>query len=266
MAPERIRLDQALVARGLCDSRARAQAEISAGRVRVGGVTVTRSAHKVADGDALTLEGGLGYVSRAALKLKAALDMWPIVVAGRRALDVGASTGGFTQVLLEAGAARVAAVDVGHGQLHADLAADPRVRSLEGQDARALTVEQVGFSPELIVCDASFIGLAKVIGRPLELAAASGELVALFKPQFEVGPENVGKGGIVRNRVAAEVAEAAFTDWLTGVGWDVCGQADSPITGKDGNAERLIWAQKRSGGHPNPDDRRVVSAGVDQPP
>ncbi len=243
--------------RGLCDSRARAQAEISAGRVSVDGVVILRAAHKIAQTEALTLAGGHGYVSRAALKLKAALEMWPVEVTGRRALDIGASTGGFTQVLLEAGAAHVVAVDVGHGQLHPQIAADPRVRSLERQDARDLTPAMIGFAPDVVVCDASFIGLAKVIDRPLELAAQGADLVALFKPQFEVGPQNVGKGGIVRDRAAADMAEAAFLAWLDGAGWEVCGRADSPITGKDGNAERLIRARKRpvpvrteKGGHP----------------
>ena len=149
---------------------------------------------------------------------------------------------GFTQVLLARGAASVIAVDVGRDQLHARLRGDQRVTSLEATDARGLTAETVQQPPQLIVCDASFISLHKLLAGPLSLAADKAMLIALFKPQFEVGRENVGKGGIVTDKAATTRAEQVFLDWLAEQGWQVKGQADSPIKGGDGNAERLIFA------------------------
>ncbi|MEQ9317106.1 MAG: SAM-dependent methyltransferase, partial [Henriciella sp.] len=147
--------------------------------------------------------------------------------------------------LLSRGAGHVLAVDVGHGQLHEKLAVDPRVTSLEGRDARGLTADDLGGAPSLLVCDASFISLAKLLERPLSLAASGAEIVTLFKPQFEVGRAFVGKGGIVTDMIAVKAAEQGFCDWLEGQGWRVLGRTDSPITGGDGNAERLIHARKQ---------------------
>jgi 23S rRNA (cytidine1920-2'-O)/16S rRNA (cytidine1409-2'-O)-methyltransferase len=159
-------------------------------------------------------------------------------------LDVGASTGGFTEVCLVRGAARVYAVDVGRGQLHPRLGGDPRVVSLEGVDARTLTPALVPDPPQLIVTDVSFIGLEKALPAPLELAAEDADLVALVKPQFEVGPERVGKGGLVKDEAAREDALAGVVRFLENAGWAVQATADSPIVGGDGNREFLLWARK----------------------
>ena len=184
------------------------------------------------------------YVGRGALKLSHALGLWPVLVEGRTVLDVGASTGGFTEVSLERGAARVYAVDVGRGQLHPKLAGDPRVVGLEGVDARNLTAAMIPVAPDLIVTDVSFIGLAKVLPAALRLATFGADLVALVKPQFEVGPDNVGKGGLVKDEAARAQALDDVVEFLRGSGWIVRATADSPITGGDGNHEYLLWAQR----------------------
>lgn len=183
------------------------------------------------------------WVGRGALKLVHALALWPVTLEGRVVLDVGASTGGFTEVCLSRGASQVFAVDVGRAQLHPSLVSDPRVVVLEGQDARILDQTLIPTPPGLIVCDASFIGLAKVLPAPLALAAPGCDLIALIKPQFEAGPDRVGKGGLVKDpAVRAEVVEDVQA-WLTAQGWDVRGLTESPITGRDGNIEYLVWAQ-----------------------
>jgi len=174
-----------------------------------------------------------------------ALEVFGLDAAGRAVLDIGASTGGFTQVLLEAGARHVVAVDVGHGQLHARLAEDPRVTRLEARDARSLTREDLPEPPCLLVCDASFIGLEKLLARPLDLAAPGADLVALFKPQFQVGRAHVGRGGVVRDGAAVSRAAEALSDWLSSAGWPVQGWCESPIAGGDGNRERLVHATHR---------------------
>jgi 23S rRNA (cytidine1920-2'-O)/16S rRNA (cytidine1409-2'-O)-methyltransferase len=184
------------------------------------------------------------WVGRGALKLQHALSLWPIRLQGRVVLDVGASTGGFTEVCLAAGAARVYAVDVGRGQLHLSLAGDPRVVSLEARDARTLTAAEVPEPPGVIVCDVSFIGLAKALPAALALAVDGADLVALVKPQFEVGPERVGKGGLVKDETARLAALDGVKAFLTGAGWRVQASADSPIEGGDGNREFLVWANK----------------------
>jgi len=169
-------------------------------------------------------------------------------VEGRVALDVGASTGGFTEVCLARGATRVYAVDVGRGQLHPKLAGDPRVVSLEGLDARALSPALAPEPPGLIVSDVSFIGLAKALPEALALAAPGAELVALVKPQFEVGPERVGKGGVVKDEAARREALEGVVRFLEAIGWRVLGARESPIVGGDGNREFLLWASKPIGG------------------
>jgi len=165
-----------------------------------------------------------------------------VAVEGRIVLDVGASTGGFTQVCLSRGAARVYAVDVGRGQLHPSLAADPRVVELSGTDARSLNASLIPTPPDLIVTDVSFIGLAKALPAALALAGEGADLVALVKPQFEVGRERVGKGGLVKDEAARVDALADVVAWLEGVGWRVLVTADSPVTGGDGNREFLLRA------------------------
>ena len=238
------RADKTLVALGHFDSRAAAQAAIAAGKVLVNGRVLAKASEKISPAAKIEAETAHPWVSRAGIKLAHALAAFEIDPTGKPCLDIGASTGGFTDVLLTQGAATVVAVDVGREQLHARIKADARVTSLEGTDARHLTAEQVG-DPKLIVCDASFISLSKLLHVPLSYAQQGAQLITLFKPQFEVGRENIGKGGIVRDPKAVEQAEEAFVEWLAGEGWQVLARIDSPITGGDGNAERLIHARKQ---------------------
>jgi len=240
----RTRADLLLVARGLFESRAKARAAIEAGGVLADGRPVLKAAELLAVDAVLDATPAHPWVGRGALKLEHALALWPIAVAGRVVLDVGASTGGFTEVCLAAGARRVYAVDVGRGQLHASLADDPRVIALEGLDARALTPAEVPEPPQLVVCDVSFIGLAKALPAALALACAGADLVALVKPQFEAGPERVGKGGLVRDPAAHSQALAGVGAFLQGAGWPVQASADSPVAGGDGAREHLLWAVK----------------------
>lgn len=244
----RTRLDQLLVARGLAESRARAQAAIKAGSVTVNGAPAKAASQQVAEDAALEYVEPHRFVGRGALKLDHALSLWPVAVESRTAIDVGASTGGFTEVLLERGAAKVFAVDVGQGQLHPRLAADRRVVNLERTDARDLDAAITAGPVDLIVCDASFIGLAKVLPAALILAAPGADLVTLVKPQFEMERRaDVGRGGVVRDREAREAALARVTTWLTEAGWIVRETADSPIVGGDGNREYLLWASLPEG-------------------
>ena len=241
----RVRLDQLLVARGLSESRAKARAAIEAGGVTVDGQPARAPSQQVDETAELTAVDAFRWVGRGALKLDHALTTWPIEIAGRTVLDIGASTGGFTEVCLERGAAKVFAVDVGFGQMHPRIAGDPRVVSLERTDARDLDEALIPEPPQLIVCDVSFIGLAKALPAALELAAPGADLVTLVKPQFEAGgPGEVGKKGVVRDPEAHAAAVAAAQDWLGGQGWAVRGAADSPIEGADGNREFLLWAVK----------------------
>lgn len=239
------RLDQLLVARGLAESRARAKAAIEAGGVTVDGQPAKAASQAVAENAVLTFVEAHRFVGRAALKLDHALTLWPVGVTGRVVLDIGASTGGFTEVCLERGAARVYAVDVGSGQLHPRIAADPRVIDLEHTDARDLTPALVPEAPALVVCDASFIGLAKVLPAALALAAPGADLVTLVKPQFEMDSRSdVGRGGVVKDAEARQAAVARVSAWLEAQGWRVLETTESPITGGDGNVEYLLWARK----------------------
>jgi len=240
----RKRADILLVERGLFESRAKARAAIEAGGVTAGGQVVAKPSEAVDEAVELIAAPAHPWVGRGALKLVAALDLWPVAVEGQVVLDVGASTGGFTEVCLSRGAAKVYAVDVGRGQLHARLASDPRVVGLEGLDARALTSALVPEPPGLVVTDVSFIGLAKALPAALSLAAPDADLVALVKPQFEVGPERVGKGGLVKDTAARADALAGVLGFLAGEGWTVQATADSPIAGGGGNLEHLVWARR----------------------
>ncbi|MEM1087337.1 MAG: TlyA family RNA methyltransferase [Pseudomonadota bacterium] len=235
------RADKVLVALGHFESRAGAQAAIAAGRVYVGARALKKASEKIRLNAKIHAEPEHPWVSRGGMKLAHALDVFDVSVAGRACLDIGSSTGGFTDVLLSKGASKVIAVDVGRGQLHSRLRTDQRVISMEETDARSLTAEQVR-GVDLIVCDASFISLSKLLGVPLSLMPPDADLITLFKPQFEVGRENIGKGGIVTDKTATNRAEANFVEWLSLQGWPVSGRVDSPITGADGNQERLIWA------------------------
>jgi 23S rRNA (cytidine1920-2'-O)/16S rRNA (cytidine1409-2'-O)-methyltransferase len=238
----RQRLDALLVARGFYQTRSRARDAVLRGAVKVNGLAASKPSQMMAADAAIVIEDAAKpYVSRAALKLKHALAQFRITVAGRRALDIGASTGGFTQVLLEEGAAHVTAIDVGHGQMAFD---DPRVTLIEGLNARDLVRAHVPDRLDLIVCDVSFISLKLALPQALALAEPGADLVALIKPQFEVGRAALGKGGVVGDetewaRVCSEIA--AF---LEGQGWSVRGLVPSPIAGGDGNREFLIAARR----------------------
>ena len=208
------------------------------------GRLVAKAAELIADDAQVQARPAHPWVGRGALKLIHALDLWPITVSGRVVLDVGASTGGFTQVCLARGAARVYAVDVGRAQMHPNVLADPRVVSLEATDARDLTLALIPEPPGLIVADVSFISLAKAMPAALALAAPGADLVALVKPQFEVGHGNVGKGGVVTDAAARAGTLEAIKAFVAASGWSVRGSADSPIEGGDGNREYLLWATK----------------------
>lgn len=245
----RDRADRVLVARGVFATRAQAQAAIAAGGVSADGVGVAKPSQLIAHDAVILAEPAHPWVSRAALKLAHALDAFGVDPEGLFCLDVGASTGGFVQVLLARGAAQVAAVDVGRDQLAPALAADPRVLNLERTDARGLVLADLGERPALVTCDASFISLAKVLPAALSVAAEGAWLIALFKPQFEVGPSHVGKRGVVTDIVASQAALAQVVDWLADQGWPVLDRALSPVLGADGNQETLLLA--RRGGRPS---------------
>ena len=242
------RLDQRLVALGLAESRSRAKAAIEAGGVTVDGAPARAASQLVPEDAVVTYADAHQWVGRGALKLDHALSLWPVPVEGRVVLDVGASTGGFTEVCLTRGAARVFAVDVGSAQMHARVVADPRVVNLEQTDARTLTADLIPQAPQLIVCDASFIGLAKVLPAALGLADPDADLVTLVKPQFEATGPGGSKKGVVKDPGTRQAALASISGWLETRGWTVMETTESPITGSDGNMEYLLWA--RSGPQP----------------
>jgi len=239
------RLDQLLVERGLAESRAKAQAAIMAGLVFSNEKRLDKPGTPVAEDLALEVRGQPHpWVSRGGLKLAHAIDAFGIDVAGKIAIDVGASTGGFTDVLLTKGVAKVYAVDVGHGQLAWKLRNDPRVIVLEKTNARHLSAAEIPESPDIVVCDASFIGLETVLPAALALAKPGAVLAALIKPQFEVGKDRVGKGGVVREPELHAEVRARIAQWLPRIGWTVFGEDESPIQGPEGNREFLIAARK----------------------
>ncbi|MEP9378584.1 TlyA family RNA methyltransferase [Aquabacter sp. CN5-332] len=239
----RQRIDKLLVARGLFDSRARAQAAVRAGLVRVDGVAATKPSEEVAEDAVLLAQEAHPFVSRGGLKLQAALDAFGFNPEGCIALDVGASTGGFTDVLLARGARRVYAVDVGHDQFHPRLRARPEVQLFEGTDARSLSRELVPEPVDLVVVDVSFISLSLVLPAALSLAGEGARLAALVKPQFEAGPARVKKG-IVRDAAVHEEVCARVSAEVSALGWRVVGLIPSPIEGGDGNREFLIGAER----------------------
>jgi 23S rRNA (cytidine1920-2'-O)/16S rRNA (cytidine1409-2'-O)-methyltransferase len=243
----RARADQLLVDRGLAGSRAKAQALILAGLVFSGERRIDKAGQPLPADAPLEVRGkDHPFVSRGGVKLAHALDHFGWDVAGAVALDVGASTGGFTDVLLQRGAAKVFAVDVGTNQLAWSLRNDARVISHEKTNARYLTDAVVTEPVDLIVCDASFIGLAKVLDAALGFAKPGGGLIALVKPQFEAERDEIGKGGVVRDAAVHERVCAAAAAWLRSRSWDVEGVTQSPITGPEGNIEFLIAARNRS--------------------
>jgi 23S rRNA (cytidine1920-2'-O)/16S rRNA (cytidine1409-2'-O)-methyltransferase len=241
----KVRADQLLVARGLAESRTRAQALILAGNVFVGDRRVTKAGDLLAEDAELTVKGrDHPWVSRGGIKLDHGLAHFGFDVTGAVALDVGSSTGGFTDVLLSRGAAKVYSVDVGTNQLAWKLRSDPRVVVHEQTNARELTAEIIPEPVDIVVCDASFIGLAKVLDRALDLAKPDAKLVALVKPQFEAGREEVGKGGVVRDEAIHRRVCDKAADWVRSKGWTILGVERSPITGPEGNVEFLLGAVK----------------------
>jgi 23S rRNA (cytidine1920-2'-O)/16S rRNA (cytidine1409-2'-O)-methyltransferase len=242
---EKRRADQLLVDRGLVESRAKAQALILAGHVFSGPRRVRKAGEQFTGDAALEVRGrDHPWVSRGGLKLAHALDHFAIDATGRVALDIGASTGGFTDVLLTRGAERVYAVDVGHGLLAWQLRRDPRVVLRERTNARHLSRAEIPEPVDIITCDASFIGLATVLGAPLSLAADEAVLVALVKPQFEAGREHVGSGGIVRDSAVQTAVCDRVAAWVAAqLGWTVAGIAESPIRGAGGNREFRLCAR-----------------------
>jgi 23S rRNA (cytidine1920-2'-O)/16S rRNA (cytidine1409-2'-O)-methyltransferase len=237
------RADILLVERGYFESRARAKAAIEAGLVKADGAPVLKPSMLLRGDTVLEASPPHPFVSRGGVKLEAALDAFGFDPACRLCLDIGASTGGFSQVLLLRGARKVVAVDVGHGQLHASLAGEPRLLSLEGLDIRGVEVMPAGEAPTLIVIDVSFISLAGVLPAANRLAAPQALLVALIKPQFEVGRANVKKG-VVRDPALQDEACRRIETVLRELGWIVVGTMDSPILGGDGNREFLIGARR----------------------
>jgi 23S rRNA (cytidine1920-2'-O)/16S rRNA (cytidine1409-2'-O)-methyltransferase len=245
---DRRRLDQLLVERGLAESRSRARALIEAGLVLADHRRAEKPSQALPDDVALEVTGlDHPWVSRGGLKLAAALDHFGIDSTGLTALDIGASTGGFTDVLLARGAARVYAVDAGHDQLAEKLRQDPRVVVLERLNARNLTRVEIPEPVGIVTCDASFIGLETILPVPLTFVAPGAFLIALIKPQFEVGPGRTGKGGVVRDAVLHTETCTRISGWLAALpGWHVLGVIDSPVAGGDGNREFLIAGRYRA--------------------
>lgn len=239
-----MRADKYLVEHGFFDTRARAAAAIKAGAVVINGASLKKPSQNIPDGASVQAKAAHPWVSRGGVKLAHALDVSGIDVTGSVALDVGASTGGFTDVLLTNGAAKVYAVDVGREQLHRKLKSDDRVISMESTDARYIEADLFAPLPTIVVCDASFISAMKVLERPLSIMKTGASLITLVKPQFEVGRDNIGKGGLVKSGEVAEASLETVQHWVQEQGWEVKGTALSPITGGSGNTEYLLWAQK----------------------
>ena len=238
------RADIFLVEQGYYESRARAQAAIKAGLVQVDGVRVKKASEKISDGAQIAAKAEHPWVSRGGLKLVHALREFGVSPEGKLCLDVGASTGGFSQVLIKNGARKVYAVDVGREQLHPKLRDVPEIISMEQTDARDLKGSDFEAAPQLIVCDASFISAMKVLEVPLALAAPSAELITLVKPQFEVGKAGIGRGGIVASESLALQSLSDVAAWVSAQGWEVIATCLSPIKGGSGNTEYLLHARK----------------------
>jgi 23S rRNA (cytidine1920-2'-O)/16S rRNA (cytidine1409-2'-O)-methyltransferase len=243
MTASRQRVDRLLVERGLFESRAKAQAAIEAGLVMVEGRIVAKASEEISADAKLNASAVHPYVSRGGVKLASALDHFHIEPKGRVCLDAGASTGGFTQVLLERGASRVYAIDVGHAQLHESLRARPEIVSLEDTDIRTLAAAKFSDLPDLVTVDVSFISLKLVLPPALALAKPTAQLVALIKPQFEAGRSAVKKG-IVRDPAVHAAVRDDITEFVAALGWRVLGIIPSPIEGGDGNAEFLLGAAR----------------------
>ena len=255
MAKDKERLDILLVDRGLVETRARARAHIMAGEVTVDGQRIDKAGTAVARDARIELAAPLPYVSRGGYKLAGALDGFGVAVAGRVCADVGACTGGFSDVLLQRGAARVYAIDVGQGQLDWKLRQDERVTVMEKTNARY--VEALAEPIDLAVIDVSFISLKLILPAVRKWLAAAGEVIALIKPQFEAGPESVGKGGIVRDPAVHRAVLTDLLSWAAAAGWGVGGLRRSSIAGTDGNVEFLAWLRP---GEPSPDHAALIES------
>lgn len=243
MSKDKIRIDQALHDRGMAESRSKAQAYIMAGLVSVADKKITKAGQLIATDADIQLKGkDHPWVSRGGIKLHHAVEHFSINVAGLCAIDVGSSTGGFTDMLLQNGATKVFAVDSGTNQLAWKLRQDERVIVHEQTSARILTAQHISEPVDLIVCDASFINLSKVLERPLSFAKDNAQLLALIKPQFEAGKNEVGKGGVVRDKNIHKRVCKEVCAWLEDQNWKVQGLTQSPITGPQGNVEFLVWA------------------------
>jgi 23S rRNA (cytidine1920-2'-O)/16S rRNA (cytidine1409-2'-O)-methyltransferase len=243
----RARLDAQLVASGAAESRARAQALILAGKVTVNGARATRAGQLVTPEDVLGVADVDGFASRGAFKLLHAVEAFPVLreaIAGAGCLDIGASTGGFTDVLLRHGAAQVVALDVGYGQLHERLRTDPRVIVRDRTNIRHLGPGELPFAPAVATCDASFISVTLFLDVVLRELAHGGLFAVLVKPQFEVGRELVGKGGVVRDEATRQSAAAKVREAAVALGFEVVGQSDSPLAGPSGNREILLVLRK----------------------
>ena len=238
----RSRLDVALVERGLFPNRSRAQAAVMAGRVRIDGRPADKPGTGVAEGASLEVAEGTEYVSRGGVKLAAALDALSVEVQGARALDLGASTGGFSDCLLRRGAASVIALDVGYGQLAWSLRQDPRVHVMERVNARYLTADALPYAPDLVTCDLSFIAIGTVWGAVVPCLARGWRAMVMVKPQFEVGRERVGSGGVVRDDAAREDAVRGVIEVIEREGGRVLGTADAGLPGPKGNREVFVHA------------------------
>jgi len=243
---KKTRIDQALVERGFFESRERAQRAIMAGEVRVGDRVFAKPSEKIDIDGAISISEAPQFASRGALKLAGALDHFRIDVKGKIALDIGASTGGFTDCLLQRGAAKVFAVDVGRGQLAWKLRNDPRVVAIEKVNARFLSREQIPEDVDLCVIDVSFISLTLILPRAFELVTADGMILALIKPQFELERKDVGRGGVVRDAALHEKAQQKIVKFAEAANYDVAGLVPSAITGTDGNQEFFICIRKTS--------------------
>lgn len=244
LSEQRERADKLLVAKGFFESRTAAQAAIDAGCVTADGQQVRKASQTLSNTADIIAAPAHPYVSRGGLKLAHGLDVFSIDPSGWHCVDIGASTGGFTDVLLQAGAAGVLAIDVGRDQLHKTLRTSPKVRALENMDARALTKDHIDSHVRLLVTDLSFISLEKALGPALDLAGSGTHFIGLFKPQFQVGRKAIGRGGIVTDLLAVNAAKANFEMWMAKVGWPIRGWTASPVAGGDGNREYLFHSSK----------------------
>lgn len=240
-----MRADVYLTTHGFYESRTQAQAAIKAGKVSVNGKRLRKAGEVLGEGAQITAKPLHPYVSRGGLKLAHALGEFGVAVRAKHCLDIGASTGGFTDVLLQKGAAHVYAVDVGHGQLHPSLQSRADVTSLENTDARDLKAGMFDPCPSVVVCDASFISVTKVLTAALSIPTIGASLICLVKPQFEVGPAGIGKGGIVKSEAEALMALSDVSAWISAQGWHIRATTDSPIKGGSGNHEYLLYAVKQ---------------------